>query len=472
MEKTQELTSNKLGTMPIFKLILAMSGPSILSMLVQALYNIVDSIFMGMYDPTNGVLALSYAMPMQLLITAFGVGMSVGTGSHISRLLGAGKKDDASNASQTGILLALIISVLFAIVGYFVSDTFIKAYTSSAANSNDAANWDQVYEMGSVYLTICMCCSFGFMIETMLNRILQSMGNMIIPMITQIVGAVTNITLDPILIIVCKLGSTGAAIATITGQIVAMFIPIIVILQGKKKWDIDIFFKKGFKVRKEILKPILQVGIPTIIMNSVSSITYMASNSIINPYKNAVWAYGIYFKLNSFAFMPVFGLNQGCVPIMAYNYGANKKDRFTKAIKISMLMAFTYMTLVLALFHLIPDVFLKLFSPDTEEKLAIGRETLRLCTIAFAPASIGIVMIAVFNSLGKGIKAMMISVLRQIVILLPLGIVLLRYTPLGLTGFWTAYPVSDLTADLIFLPILFYTIRKAFRTNETTSSQI
>ncbi|MBO7152140.1 MAG: MATE family efflux transporter, partial [Clostridia bacterium] len=344
---TQELKSKKLGTLPIGKLIMSMSGPAILSMLVQALYNIVDSIFIGMYDATNGVLALSYALPIQLLVNAFGVGLAVGTGSMISRLLGEGKNEYAGLTAQTGLLLALLMSAVFAISGYFIANAFVGIYTSDPV----------IYKMSADYLTICTCCSFGMMLELMFNRILQSMGNMVIPMVTQIVGAVVNIILDPILISVAGLGAVGAAVATIIGQIVAMCVPIFIILKDKKKFDIDIFFTKKYRLNKQILGGILQVGLPTIVMNSISSIMYMVANTLLNGYKTpivsdgetkpfavGVWAFGIYFKLNSFAFMPCFGLNQGCIPIMGYNYGANLKKRFDKTFRLSIFIALGYMT--------------------------------------------------------------------------------------------------------------------------------
>ncbi len=461
MQDTQTLRSTKLGTMPIGKLILTMSGPAILSMLVQALYNIIDSIFVGNYDPTNGMLALNYAMPMQLLINAFAIGIAVGTGSLISRLLGERRNDDASLAAQTGILLALLMSVIFAIIGYFVSDAFISAYTKSAASLQpNAADWQKVYEMGASYLTICTCCSFGMLIEITLNRILQSMGNMVVPMITQIVGAVTNIILDPILISVANMGAPGAAVATIIGQLVAMSIPIIVIL--RKKWDIQIFFTKKFRVKKRILLDILRVGLPTVIMNSIGSIMYMVSNFILNAFEDATWAFGAYFKLQSFAFMPVFGLNQGCIPIFGYNYGANNKPRFIKTFKIALLLAFIYMMFALIIFHSMPEIILKLFSPDTQHKVEVGAEALRLCATAFIPASVSVILVAMFNSVGHGIKAMLISLLRQLCILLPLGYVLCTFTPLQLTGFWAAFPIAEAIAALIFFPIALATIRKIF----------
>mgnify|MGYP003299695895 CR=1 FL=1 len=272
------LQENKMGTMPVGKLLFTMGTPMMVSMLFQALYNIVDSIFIGMYDATNGVLALSYALPIQLLVNAFGVGLAVGTGSMISRLLGEGKNKEAGLTAQTGLLLALIMSAVFAISGYFIARAFVGIYTDDPV----------IYKMSADYLTICTCCSFGMMIELMFNRILQSMGNMIIPMITQIVGAVVNIILDPILISVAGLGAVGAAVATIIGQIVAMCVPIFIILKDKKKFDIDIFFTKNFRLKKNIVGGILQVGLPTVVMNSISSIMYMVANTLLNGYTTPI----------------------------------------------------------------------------------------------------------------------------------------------------------------------------------------
>ena len=463
---TQELKSKKLGTLPIGKLIMSMSGPAILSMLVQALYNIVDSIFIGMYDATNGVLALSYALPIQLLVNAFGVGLAVGTGSMISRLLGEGKNEHASITAQTGLFLALLMSAVFAISGYFIANAFVGIYTSDPV----------IYKMSADYLTICTCCSFGMMLELMFNRILQSMGNMIIPMITQIVGAVVNIILDPILISVAGLGAVGAAVATIIGQIVAMCVPIFIILKDKKKFDIDIFFTKKYRLNKQILGGILQVGLPTIVMNSISSIMYMVANTLLNGYTTpivsdgetkdfavGVWAFGIYFKLNSFAFMPCFGLNQGCIPIMGYNYGANLKKRFDKTFRMSIFIALGYMTFATILFHAIPVPFLKLFSaPDDAVVLFEGARALRLCSSAFIPAAVSVITIAMFNAVGHGVKAMLMSILRQIGLLIPLAIILDKFSTLGMVGFWMSFPISETVSLAIFFPIALHTIKKIF----------
>lgn len=463
MENTAKvLQSEKLGTTPIGKLIFQMSGPAILSMLVQALYNVVDSIFIGAFDPKNGVLALSYAMPMQLLVNAFAIGLAVGTGSLISRLLGEGKNEDAGLAAQTGILISLIISAFFAITGYFISDAFVRAYT--LGSSGDPVQMQAVYEMSSTYLTICTCCSFGMMIEIMFSRILQSMGNMIVPMITQLVGALTNIALDPLLISVAGLGATGAAVATVTGQVIAMCIPIAVIVIKRRKWDIKILFSRGFKIKKRILLDIMRVGLPTIVMNSIGSVMYMLANVILNRSADAVWAFGIFFKLQSFAFMPCFGLNQGCIPIMGYNYGANNRPRFEKTFRLAMIIAFAYMFIILIFFHSMPDILLKLFSVgDDVNRMEIGCKALRICSICFIPAPFSVIMTAMFNAVGHGIKAMLISLLRQIGILLPLGYVLTAFTPLGFTGFWMSFPIAELLAVLIFIPISIATVNKIFR---------
>ena len=463
---SQELKSKKLGSMPVGKLILSMSGPAILSMLVQALYNIVDSIFIGQYDATNGVLALSYALPIQLLVNAFGVGLAVGTGSMISRLLGEGRNEEASLTAQTGILLALIMSAVFAISGYFISHAFIGLYTDDPV----------IYKMAADYLTICTCCSFGMMIEIMFNRIIQSMGNMIVPMITQIVGAVVNIILDPILISVAGLGAVGASVATIIGQIVAMCVPIFVIIRDKNKFDIDIFFTKKFRLRKDILGGILQVGLPTVIMNSIGSIMYMIANKLLNGYttpitangetKNfqvGVWAFGIYFKLNSFAFMPCFGLNQGCIPIMGYNYGANIKKRFDKTFRSAIFIALGYMTFATILFHAMPVQFLQMFKPPKDATVLFeGARALRFCSLAFIPAAVSVITIAMFNAVGHGVKAMLMSVLRQIGLLIPLAIIFTQFTNLGMVGFWISFPISETVSLAIFFPIALAVIKKIF----------
>ena len=314
------------------------------------------------------------------------------------------------------------------------------------------------------------------MLEIMLNRIIQSMGNMIIPMITQIVGAVVNIILDPILISVAGLGAVGAAVATIIGQIVAMCVPISIILKDKNKFDIDIFFTKSFRLKKKIVGGILQVGLPTIVMNSIGSIMYTVANFILGGFTTpllvngetkqfqvGVWAFGIYFKLQSFAFMPCFGLNQGCIPIMGYNYGANLKKRFNKTYRTAIFLALGYMVFATIIFHAMPEILLKMFSvPNDQVVISEGAKALRLCAVCFIPAAVSVITIAMFNAVGHGIKAMAMSILRQIGILLPIGFALSKYTSMGLAGFWVAFPIAETVALAIFFPIGLATIKKIF----------
>lgn len=458
MENTQTMKSARLGNEPLGKLIFKMSGPAILSMMVQALYNIVDSIFVGMYDATNGVLALSYALPMQLLVMAFAIGFAVGTGSVISRKLGEGNNVDASLAAQTGVFLSLLCGVVFLAVGYFISHAFIGAYTSAAGN--EAADWAKVAEMGGEYLTICTCCSVAMMVEIMFSRILQAMGNMIVPMAAQLVGALTNIALDPVFILVADMGATGAAVATVIGQAAAMLIPVIVI--ATKKWDIQIFFTKAFRIHKRIVKDIIKVGLPTVVLNAIGSVMYMIANLILNDFTDGVWAFGVYFKMQSFVFMPVFGLNQGCMPILGYNYGANNRKRFDKTYRLATLIALGYMMLGLIIFHAMPEQLLQLFSPDTANKVAVGSQALRLCSCAYLFAAVSVIMTAMFNAVGQGVKAMLISLMRQLCLLLPIAFVLSKYTSLGLTGFWTAFPIAEVVTTIAFIPVSVATVKKLF----------
>jgi Na+-driven multidrug efflux pump len=275
---------------------------------------------------------------------------------------------------------------------------------------------------------------------------------------------------------VAGLGAVGAAVATIIGQIVAMCVPISLILKDKSKFDIDIFFTKSFRLKKKIVTGILQVGLPTIVMNSIGSIMYMVANTLLNrfttpivdngqtkPFAVGVWAFGIYFKLNSFAFMPCFGLNQGCIPIMGYNYGANIKNRFDKTFRMANFIALGYMIFATILFHAMPTAFLKLFSaPNDAVVLFEGARALRLCSLAFIPASISVITIAMFNAVGHGVKAMLMSILRQIGVLIPLAVVLSQFTELGMVGFWISFPIAEAVSLAIFFPIALHTIKKIF----------
>lgn len=462
MDPSQQLLkSTRLGTAPLGKLIVKMSAPAMISMLVQALYNTVDSIFVS-HSSQAALTALSLAFPMQLLVLAFSLGLGIGVNSVISRRLGEGRNEDAGKAAQNGLFIAIVFGILFAIIGYFISKVFIGLYTDDA----------QIYTMGYQYLSICVCCMLFACVEICLNRTLQAMGNMIVPMICQLVGAITNIVLDPILIfgwLGCPaLGVTGAAIATVVGQFVAMVVAIIVVAVKRKSLDIKIF-NIHFKPEWTHIKQILRVGLPALVMNAIGSIMYLIANFILISFSGvAVSVFGVYFKLQSLVFMPTFGLNQGIIPILGYNYGANNKARFVKTFRISLIAAFVIMSLGLILFQAIPAQIMSLFNADAE-MMSMGVVALRICSACFLPAAISVILIAMFNAIGHGIKAMLISLLRQLVLLLPIGYVLTLF--MGVTGFWTAFPIAEAIAVLIFFPIAIVTIRNIFRKKDEETAK-
>lgn len=467
--------SLKMGNMPVGKLLFVMSGPAILSMLVQSLYNVVDSIFVAKVSG-SATAALSLAFPMQMLIMAFAFGIGVGSNSAISRKLGEGKPEEASKTAQTGIILSLIVAAFFAIFGYFISKLFVSAYI----NTGDYENSALVMKYGVEYLSIVVCASFGMYIEIFASRVLQATGNMTIPMCSQLIGAITNIILDPILIFgylgFPRMEVMGAAIATVIGQIAAMTFSLIML--KKQTQDIHVFPHKGFRLQKQYVTEILKVGIPVTILNSVSSVTVAALNAILNVFGDvAISVLGIYFKLQSFVFMPVFGLCQGALPIMGYNFGANRKDRFNKVFRLSIIVACVIMVLGLLIFQLLPEQLLSLFKPDEATDgsdyyarlVETGTVAFRIISISFIPAAFCIVMINMFQSLGKGVVSMLMSLFRQIIILLPAAKILTDIY--GLNATWWSYPVGEIVTILVFLPYSIICINKMFSsiTNRETA---
>lgn len=444
-------TSDKLGTMNIPKLMFIMSTPAMLSMLVQALYNIVDSIFVAKLGE-NALTALSLAFPMQMIVGAFAIGIGVGTNSLIARELGAGRKHNAGQVAQLGLLLALISSVIFALSGYGIAKAFISGFTDDA----------EIAKMGTTYLTIVMTIAIGQCVEITLNKILQAVGNMIVPMVSQLIGAITNIILDPIFIFGLigfpALGVMGAAIATVVGQIVACIFTITMILV--KKPEINIFFKKGFRVTKDNLFGVLKVGIPSIILNAVNSFTNTFMNKILIGFsETAVAVYGVFFKLQSFVFMPIFGLNQGTMPIMGYNYGAHNEKRFKKTFTYAIFVALTIMALGTLIFMLLPKELLSLFNAS-ENMYAIGVKAFRYASLCFIPAAVSIIYTAMFTAVGMGTRSMFQSILRQIAFVLPIALLLGKYV--GLNATWFAFPIAETATVIIFTPILIFTIKKLF----------
>ena len=425
---------NRMGVMPVGKLLFSMSTPMVISFLVQSLYNIVDSIFVARYSP-DALAAVSLAYPIQILMIAVSVGTGVGVNALLSRLLGEGKKERAKATADNAVLLAIISSIAFAIFGAIGTKAFFDAQTNS----------ETIRTLGYSYLSIVTIFSFGLILEVTYERILQSTGKTIYNMITQGIGAIINIILDPILIFgllgAPKMGVAGAAIATVAGQIIAMILSFI--FNMKYNEDVDISLGKHiFKPDFIIIKDIYKVGIPSIAMQSMSTLMMLGLNKILVRYSDmAVNVLGIYYKLQSFVFMPIFGLNNGMTPIVAYNYGARNKDRIMKALKYSFLSSVVIMVIGTAIFWLFPKELMILFSPN-EEMMKLGTPALRICSLCFILAAFDVIAIASFQSLGNGMYALYASFLRQLVLILPLAYVLSKM--FGLEAVWYSIPLAEL----------------------------
>lgn len=448
MEQTKE---NKMGTMPVNKLLVTMSLPMVISMIVQALYNIVDSIFVSRLSE-DALTAVSMAFPMQNLMISVAVGTGVGINAMLSRALGEKKFEAANKTAENGIFIEVLGYVLFLLIGIFVTKPFFLAQ----AGAGDIAN------MGIEYTRICLLMSFGIFMQIGFERILQSTGRTIFTMITQSTGAIINIILDPILIFglfgMPKMGVAGAAIATVTGQICAAILAITFNLT--KNPDVHISFK-GFKPQIIFVKNILSVGIPSIIMSSVGSAMTFGMNKILITFSStAVAVFGVYFKLNSFVFMPVFGLNNGMVPIVSYNYGAQNKKRLTKTIKLAIMYAVCIMFIGIMLFQFIPDVLLRLFDAS-DHMLEIGIPALRVISLSFAFAGICIVISSSLQALGHGFLSMMISITRQLIILLPSAYILAKFG--AIHAVWWSFNIAEiasLTLSLLFFKHMYNKIIK------------
>ena len=438
-------------------LLLSMSLPAMFSMLIQALYNVVDSIFVASYSPL-ALTAVSLAAPMQMVSISFAVGTAVGVNSLIARRLGAKNFKEANAAATTGIILAVLNWVFFLIIGLLLSRTFIAMFTDDS----------QVVEYGTQYLSIVLCVSIGMMLGNMGEKILQSTGNMILPMLSQLFGAIINIIFDPLLIFGIgpfpEMGVVGAAVATVFGQICGMlFIQINLFV---RKHAVKITFK-GFRMQAQIVKNIYAVGVPAIIMQSIGSVMVSGINAIIsiagvardltNAYINA---FGAYFKLQSFVFMPVFGLTQGTSPIIGYNYGARNKKRMYSAFRIALIIAFSLLSAGFLLFQIAPEWILSFFaSGDTaanELMLEVGTPALRIISLSFFFAAFGIMFSTLFQAVGKGVYSMILSFARQLVVLLPAAFLLSK---IELDAMWYAFPIAEIVALLLAL-VFFAKLRK------------
>ena len=428
---------NKMGTMPINRLLVTMSLPMVISMLVQAMYNIVDSIFVSMISQA-ALTAVSMAFPVQNLIIAVSAGTCVGVNALLSRSLGEKNQENADLAAVNGVFLAVLGFAAFAVFGIFGAEIFFKSQTDNP----------EIIRMGTQYLQICCVFSFGIFGEMMFERILQSTGRTFFSMITQGTGAIINIFLDPVLIFGLagfpKLGIQGAAAATVFGQIVAMFMALM--FNVTKNHDVHIRFR-GFSPNGRIIRLIYSVGVPSIIMQSIGSVMTFGMNKILIGFsETAVAVFGVYFKLQSFIFMPIFGLNNGMIPIVAYNYGARSRKRIMSTVRISIGLAVGIMLIGLVIFQLFTPDLLLLFQAD-ENMLAIGVPALRIISLSFLFAGYCIIVGSVFQAMGNGVYSLIISVARQLVCILPLAWFFAR--EFGLHAVWYAIPIAEIVSVVL-----------------------
>lgn len=458
-----EIRENKMGTKPMLPLVLTMSLPAMFSMMIQALYNVVDSIFVAQYHP-DALQAVSLAYPLQMILISFGVGTAVGVNSLIARRLGAKNYKEANAAATTGLFLAVVNWVFFLLLGLFAARPFISLFTKDQT----------VIGYGATYLNIVLCVSFGMLVSTMGEKILQSTGNMIFPMLTQLLGAVINIILDPLLIFGVgffpRMGVAGAAIATVIAQHCSMLFILLVLFL--RKHEVKISFR-GFRLQAMVLKNIYAVGFPAIIMQSIGSVMVSGINLIISvaditaTYAAAyINAFGIYFKLQSFVFMPVFGLNQGVSPIIGYNYGARNKKRMYSAFNLGVVIAAGIMALGTLLFHVAPEWLLSLFESDAAADMAanarlaeVGVPMLRIISLSFMFAACGIMFGTLFQAIGKGMYSMVMSVCRQLVVLLPVAFILSK---VNMIVMWYAFPIAEVVCLLIAIGFFIRLRQKQF----------
>lgn len=449
--------AEKMGNMPVGKLLLSLSLPMMISMLVQALYNVVDSIFVAKINQ-EALNAVSMAFPMQTLLIASATGTGVGLNALLSRSLGQKNRGLASKAAMNGLFLGLIAYVIFVIIGIFGVRPFYAMQMKFAPDASE-----QVIEYGMQYLQCVMICSFGMYTQMLFERLLISTGRTMYSMITQLTGAVVNIIFDPIMIFgyfgFPAMGIRGAAIATVFGQCVAAVLAII--FNFKKNHDIDIKFK-GFRPEWQIIKTILSVGVPSIIMQAIGSVMTFGFNILLNMFSMAaVNVFGVYFKLNSMVFMPIFGLNSGMVPIIAYNFGAENRKRINKTIKYSVIFATSLMLIGLVVVQLIPDRLLMLFNAD-EAMINIGVPALRIICMSFIFAGAAIIFSSLFQALGHGIFSMFVSLVRQLIVLLPaayiLGMIGLKHGG-DVNYVWWSFDI----AEIISISVSLFFFRKLYK---------
>ena len=451
---SKSVSAARMGTEPLNPLLLSLAIPMMISMLVQALYNVVDSIFVS-YVNEAALSAVSLAFPIQNLLIAFAVGTAVGVNAYLSKNLGEGNHEEADRAAANGLFLAVCSAIGFLIFGLFGAKAFIHAQTTDAL----------IARYGTEYLTICTVFSLGCCVQCMMEKILVSTGRSTFAMTTQLIGAVTNIVLDPVFIFglfgVPRLEAAGAAVATVIGQFVGAAAALTLHFLYNKDVHISL---RGFRPNGRTIRRIYQVGIPSIVMNAIGSVMTFGMNAILIAYSTtAVAVFGVYFKLQSFVFMPVFGLNNGMVPIVSYNYGARKPDRILGTMRLAAIYAVSIMVLGFLAGQFLPGVMLSIFnaSPDM---LSLGTVALRIISISFLMAGFNVISSAYFQALGHGVLALWVSIIRQLVVLLPTAWLLRLAGRVELV--WWAFPIAEvvaLTLCVIFQRVCYNKIIRPMR---------
>ena len=452
MSNTQD-RSKLLGTMPMSRLVPKVSIPIMFSMLIQALYNIVDSIFVSRFDP-NGLTAVSLAMPFQMLMIALSTGMGTGINSLLSRRLGERNPEGARRGAWNGLLIEVLGSVLFILFGLLLA-----GQTMGLVVSDNLANRESIFSMGTSYLTIVTAASTGLFVAIYFERMLQATGNSVLSMVTQLCGALTNIILDPIMIfglLGCpRMGVSGAAIATVIGQFVSASIGFV--LNQKKNPELRLNVKDAV-INRHDLSGIISVGLPSTIMASIGSVMNIGMNAILSGFAQsnaALNVMSVYFKLQSFIFMPVFGLSNGIIAIIAYNFGARIKERVYSCIKVALIWAGVIMLIGTLVFMIFPGQLMAIFESEAEAEITaqmtdIGIVAMRIISASFLLAAVGIILSTVFQAVGRGTYSMIISICRQLVILLPVAWLIARLTG-DVKAVWWCFPAAELFALILCL---------------------
>lgn len=454
MDLNHEQTENKMGVMPVRKLLISMALPMMASMLVQAFYNIVDSIFVSRLSE-DALTAVSLAFPMQNLIIGVAGGIGVGTNALLSRYLGEKKQDKANEIAMHGIFLIGCSYVIFLFIGIF----FTRAFLVMQGAKGDIITY------GEDYLYIIMICSFACFFQIIFERLLQSTGRTLYSMYTQGTGAIINIILDPIFIfglLGCpKMGIKGAALATVTGQMIAAIMAII--FNRKVNKEIHITFR-NFKLSLRKIWQILVIGVPSVLMIAIGSVMTVCVNKILVVFTStAVAVFGAYFKLQSFVFMPIFGLNSGLVPIVAYNYGAKKYDRIMQAVKNAVVFAVTIMLAGLVCVQIFPKQLLLLFDAS-DNMLGIGIPAMRIISVSFIFAGYCIIVGSFFQALGNSIYSMIVSFVRQLVFLVPAAYFLSKTGNVNMV--WFAWPIAEIASVLVSTAFLKVILKEKFSFEE------